>query len=129
MIVFSISSFNHLFFFKYTHGRIFARCLSTQNTANYSTGKIIRLILVFVSFFYLSFFYFSEEPDRHSSSLSSWSNPVRSSLLPQRASVCCYVSSRRGGYLYRICPTLSLVSTYRYSDNAYGVSWVDAPQN
>ncbi|XP_076439995.1 LOW QUALITY PROTEIN: BLOC-2 complex member HPS3-like [Babylonia areolata] len=51
----------------------------------------------------------------------SSSNPVRSPLLPQRCSVCCYVSSRRSGYLYRLHPGVSLVSTYRYTDVAYKV--------
>ncbi|KAL8564480.1 hypothetical protein ACOMHN_017622 [Nucella lapillus] len=46
------------------------------------------------------------------------SNPVRSSLLQHRCSVCCYVSSHRGGYLYRLNPSVSLVSTYRYTDKA-----------
>ncbi|KAK7093563.1 BLOC-2 complex member HPS3-like [Littorina saxatilis] len=52
----------------------------------------------------------------------SASSPVRSSLLPRRCSVCCYVSSHRGGYLYRLHPGVSLVSTYRYTDLAYKVA-------
>ena len=66
--------------------------------------------------------FFSEEDFLPQSSLGwSGSNPLRSAYFPQRCSMCCYVSSHRGGYLYRLSPGVSLVSTYRYTDLAYKV--------
>ena len=75
-------------------------------------------VLAFVSFFVL----FSEEDFLPQSSLGwSGSNPLHSAYFPQRCCMCCYVSSHRGGYLYRLSPGVSLVSTYRYTDLAYKV--------
>ncbi|KAK7490898.1 hypothetical protein BaRGS_00017770 [Batillaria attramentaria] len=63
------------------------------------------------------------EPDSVQGSAVTWSgtNPVKSAFLPCRCSVCCFVSSRRGGYLYRLTPGSTLVSSYRYTDAAHKV--------
>ncbi|KAK0061307.1 Hermansky-Pudlak syndrome 3 protein [Biomphalaria pfeifferi] len=47
---------------------------------------------------------------------------MRSSQRMNRTCVCCYISGTRGGYLYRIHPTLMQVSSYKYTDQALQVS-------